>query len=163
MLPQAHLTSDSRMSGSGWVTTPPWLSQSLRSFLSSSSVHSYHLFLISSASVMCIPFLSFIVPIFAWTTRISNQSILKEISPIYSLEGLMLKFQHLGHLMSRIDSIEKKNPWFWERLKTGGEQDDRGWDGWMGRSWWWEAWHAEVHGVTKNQIQLSNWTELNLH
>ena len=104
---------------------------------------------------MCIPFLSFIVPIFAWTTRISNQSILKE--------GLMLKFQHFGHLMSRIDSIEKKkNPWFWERLKTGVEQDDRGWDGWMGRSWWWEAWHAEVHGVTKNQIQLS-WTELALN
>ena len=72
-------------------------------------MHSCHLFLISSTSVMCIPFLSFIVPIFAWTTRISNQSILKEISPDYLLEGLMLKLklQCFGHLMRRADSLEK--------------------------------------------------------
>ena len=66
-----------------------------------------------------------------WTTRRSNQSILKEISPEYSLEGLMLKLklQYFGHLMQRTDSLER--PWCWERLKGGGEGDDRGWDGWM--------------------------------
>ena len=66
MLPKAHLTLHSRMSSSRWVITPSWLSGSWRSFLYSSSVYSYHLFLISSASVRSIPFLSFIVPIFAW-------------------------------------------------------------------------------------------------
>ena len=66
MLPKAHLTSHSRMSGSRWVITPSWLSESLRTFLYSFSVYSCHLFLISSASVRSIPFLSFIKPIFAW-------------------------------------------------------------------------------------------------
>ena len=66
MLPKAHLTSHSRMSGSRWVITPLWLSWSWRSFLYSSSVYLCHLFLISSAFVRSIPFLSFIVPIFAW-------------------------------------------------------------------------------------------------
>ena len=67
-----------------------------------------------------------------WTARRGNQSILKEISPEYSLEGLMLKLklQYFGHLMRRTDSLEKR-PWFWERLKAGGEGDNRGWDGWM--------------------------------
>ena len=61
-----------------------------------------------------------------WTARTSNQSILKEISPEYSLEGLMLKLklQYFGHLMRRTDSLEKTL--FWERLKAGGECDDRG-------------------------------------
>ena len=66
MLPKAHLTSHSRMSGSRWVFTPLWLSGSSRSLLYSSSGYSCHLFLISSASVRSIPFLSFIKPIFAW-------------------------------------------------------------------------------------------------
>ena len=66
MLPEAHLTSHSRTSGSRWVITPSWLSGSWRSFLYSSSVYSCHLFLMSSASVSPIPFLSFIEPIFAW-------------------------------------------------------------------------------------------------
>ena len=66
MLPKAHLTSHSRMSDSRWVITPLWLTGSWRSFLYSSSVCSCHLFLISSASVRSIPFLSFIEPIFAW-------------------------------------------------------------------------------------------------
>ena len=66
MLPKAHLTSHSRMSGSRWVITPSWLSGSLRPFLYSSSVYYCHLFLISSASVRSIPVLSFIKPIFAW-------------------------------------------------------------------------------------------------
>ena len=64
-----------------------------------------------------------------WTARRSNQSILKEISPIYSLERLMLKLklQYFGHLMWRNDYW--KRPWCWKRLKVGGEGDDRGWDG----------------------------------
>ena len=61
-----------------------------------------------------------------WTARRSNQSILKEISPEYSLEGLMLKLkcQYFGHLMQRADSFEKTL--MQERLRTGGEGDDRG-------------------------------------
>ena len=61
-----------------------------------------------------------------WTARRSNQSILKEISPEYSLEGLMLKLklQFFDHLMRRTDSWER--PYCWERLKAGGEGDDRG-------------------------------------
>ena len=66
MLPKAHLTSHSRMSVSRWVITPLWWSGSWRSFLYNSSVYSCHFFLISSASVRSIPFLSFTVPIFAW-------------------------------------------------------------------------------------------------
>ena len=66
MLSKAHLTSHSRMSGCRWVITPSWLSVSWSYFLYSSSVYSCHLFFISSASVRSIPFLSFIVPIFAW-------------------------------------------------------------------------------------------------
>ena len=84
-----------------------------------------------------------------WTTRRSNQSILKEISPEYSSEGLMLKLklQYFGHLMWRTDYL--KRPWCWERLKAAGEGNSRGWDGWMASltrwtwvwvkswSWWW--------------------------
>ena len=65
MLLKAHLTSHSRMSGSRWLITPLWLSRSLRSFLYSSFVYSCHL-LVFSSSVRSIPFLSFIVPMFAW-------------------------------------------------------------------------------------------------
>ena len=99
-----------------------------------------------------------------WTARRSNQSILKEISPEYSLEGLMLKLrlQYFVHLMQR--------PWCWERLKVGGEGDDKGWDGWMSSlmrwTWVWigsgelvmdrEAWHAAVHGISKSWTGLSD-------
>ena len=76
MPPKAHLTSHSRMSGSRWVTTPLWLSGSLRSF-SYSSVYSCHLLLISSASVRSIPFLSFIKPIFAWNVPLVSLVFLK--------------------------------------------------------------------------------------
>ena len=64
-----------------------------------------------------------------WAARISNQSILKEINPEYSLEWQMLKLklEHFGPLMQRTDSLER--PWCWERLKTGGEGDNRGWNG----------------------------------
>ena len=64
-----------------------------------------------------------------WTAKRSNQSILKEISPESSLEGLMLKLQYFGHLMWRVNSFKK--PWCWERWKAVGEGDDRGWAGWM--------------------------------
>ena len=73
-LPKAHLTS--RMSGSRWVIMPLWLSGLWRSFLHSSSVYSHHLFLISS-SIRSIPFLSFIVPIFAWNVKMVSLIFLK--------------------------------------------------------------------------------------
>ena len=66
-----------------------------------------------------------------WTARGSNQLILKEISPEYSLEGLMLKlkFQYFGHWFEELTHL--KRPWRWERLKAGGEGDNRGRDHWM--------------------------------
>ena len=83
----------------------------------------------------------------SWTARRSNQSILKEVSPEYSLEGLMLKLQYLATWCKEL--TYSKRPWCWERLKAGGEESDRGWDDWMSsptwwtwvwassRSWWW--------------------------
>ena len=93
-----------------------------------------------------------------WTARRSNQSILKEISPEYSFEGLMLKLklQYFGHLMRRADSL--KRPWCWERLKAGGEGDNRGWDGWMASpiqwTWVWASsgrwWRTGKPGVLQS-------------
>ena len=109
-----------------------------------------------------------------WTARRSNQSILKEISPECSLEGLMLKlkFKYLVTWCEQLTHL--KRPWCWERLKAGGKGDDRGWDGWMvsPTQWTWvwvnfgswidrEAWCAAVHGVAKSWTRLSDWTELN--
>ena len=76
MLPKGQVTLHSRMSGSRWVITPSWLSESWRSFLYS-SVYSCHLFLISSACVRSIPFLSFIVSIFAWNILLVSLIFLK--------------------------------------------------------------------------------------
>ena len=84
MLPKAHWTSHSRMSGSRWVIIPLWLFGSWRSFLYSFSVFSCYLFLISSASARSIPFLSFIVPSFAWKVPLVSLIFLKRslVSPI---------------------------------------------------------------------------------
>ena len=100
-------------------------------------------------------------------------SPLKEISPGCSLEGMMLKLklQYFGHLMLRVDSLERL--WCWEGLGAGGEGDIRGWDGWMAsptrwtwvwvnsRSWWWTGRPGVIHGVAKSPTWLSDWTELN--
>ena len=91
MLPMTHLTSHSRMSGSRWGITPSWLSGPLRSFLYTFSVYSCHLFLISSASIRSVPFLSFIVHIFAWSVPLVSLIFLKR-----SLVFLILLFSSIS-------------------------------------------------------------------
>ena len=105
----------------------------------------------------------------------SNQPSLKEISPEYSLEGLMLKLklQYFGHLMQRTDSL--KRPWFWERLKVGREGNDRGWESWMvthtqrtwvwvsSASWWWTGRPGVLSFMGSQRVghDRATWTELN--
>ena len=107
-----------------------------------------------------------------WTARRSNQSILKEISPEYSLEGLMLKLklQYFGYLMRTADSL--KRPWCWEWLRARGEGDDKGWDGWMASLtqwswiwvnsgiWWWTGRPGMLQSMGSQRV-VHDWvTEL---
>ena len=104
--------------------------------------------------------------------RKSNQSILKEINPEYLLEGLMLKASNT--LATWCEEMTHWNrPWCWERLKIEGEEDDRGWDGWMAsptwwtwvwassRSWWWTGKPGVLQSMGLQRVR-HNWaTELN--
>ena len=105
MLPKAHLTSHSRMSGSRWVITPSWLTGSWRSILYSSSVHSCPLFLISYAFVMSIPFLSFIESIFAWNIP------LVQCCKVISLQLIKInkKIKRMWYTYTCMQLINKKN------------------------------------------------------
>ena len=111
-----------------------------------------------------------------WTARRFNQSILKEISPGISLEGMImkLKLQYFGHLCEEL--THWKRLWCWEGLETGGEGDDRGWDGWMASltcwtwvwvnsgSWWWTERTGMLQFMGSQRIRHDwsterNWTE----
>ena len=112
------------------------------------------------------------------TARRSNQSILKEMNPGISLEGMMLKLklQYLGHLVEEL--THWKRLWCWEGLRAG-EGYDRGWDGWMASptrwtwvwvnsgSWWWTGRPGVLHFMGSQRVRHNwatelNWTELNL-
>ena len=108
-----------------------------------------------------------------WTARRSSQSILKEINPGCSLEGLMLKlrFQFLATWYEEVTHL--KRPWCWERLRAGGEGDDRGWDGWMASlsqwtwvwvncgSWWWTGRPGMLRFMGLQRVGQDWATELN--
>ena len=108
-----------------------------------------------------------------WTARRSNLSILKEIGPEYSLEGLMLKLklQYFGHLLGRADSFEKTL--MLGKIEDGRREDNRGWDGWMAwrtrwtwvwvnsESWWWTGSPGVLQSMGSQRVE-HNWvTELN--
>ena len=85
-----------------------------------------------------------------WTTGRSNQWILSEISPEYSLEGLMLSWNSNTLATWCEELTHLKRPWCWERLKAGGKGDDRGWDGWMASTTQW-TWGETALGVGDGQ------------
>ena len=110
-----------------------------------------------------------------WTARRSNQSILKDVSPGCSLEGLMLKLklQSFGELSEELTLL--KRPWCWEGLGAGGEGDDRGWDGWMASltqwawvwvisgSWWWTGRPGVLRFMGLQRVRhdwATDWTDL---
>ena len=108
-----------------------------------------------------------------WAARRSNQSILKQISPEYSLEGLMLKLK-LQYLATRCKELTHlKRSWCWERLKAGGEGDNRGWDGWMASrthwtwvrvnssSWWWTGNPSMLQSMGSQRVRHDWATEPN--
>ena len=112
-----------------------------------------------------------------WTARRSNQSILKEISPRISLEGMMLKLKSSTLATSCEELTHWKRLWCWEGLGAGGEGDNRGWDGWMAsltrwmwvwvnsRSWWWTGRPGVLQfmgsqGVGHDWATELNWTEV---
>jgi len=111
----------------------------------------------------------------AWTARRCNQSILKEISPECSLEGLMLKLklQYLATWCKELTHL--KRPWCWERLRAGGEGDDKGWDSCMAsptqgtwicvdsRNWWWTRRPCVLPFMDSQELNMTeelNWTEV---
>ena len=108
-----------------------------------------------------------------WTARRSNQSILKEISPEYSLEGLMLKLNSNTLAPWCEELTHLKSPWCWERLRAGGEWDDRDWDGWLAsstqwtwvwvdsRSWWWTGRPGMLQFMGSERVEHDRATELN--
>ena len=99
-----------------------------------------------------------------WTSRRSNQFILKEINPGCSSEGLMLKLklQYFGHLMRRVDSLEKNL--MLGGIGAGGEGDDRGWDSWMASTtWWtWVEWTLRVGDGQGILVSCDSWSHKEL-
>ena len=111
-----------------------------------------------------------------WTARSSNQSILKEINPEYSLQGLVPS-QNYNTLATWWEELTHWNrPWGWERLKAGGKGDDRGWDGWMASptqwiwvwvssgSWWWIGNPGVLQSMGSQRVRHDwatalNWTD----
>ena len=109
----------------------------------------------SSHLILCHPLLLLPKSLSASGVQWVNQSILKEISPGCSLEGMMLKLklQYFGHLMQRVDSLEKL--WCWEGLGAGGEGDNRGWDGWMASLTRWTLSLSELRELVIRQGGLA--------
>ena len=107
-----------------------------------------------------------------WTARRSNQSILKEINPEYSLEGLILKLKLQYLAIGCKELTHWKRPWRWESWKAGGG-DDRGWDGWMASStqwtwvwvssgsWWWTGRPGVLQSMGSQRVGHDWATELN--
>ena len=108
-----------------------------------------------------------------WTAKRSNQSILKEISPNIHWKDWCwsLRSNTLATWCEEVTHL--KRPWCWERLKAGGEGDDRGWGGWMAsptqwtwvrvnsKSWWWTGRPGVLQSMGFQRVDMTEWTELN--